>query len=83
MKKRRKPQQPAHLPKVGAHDEAREEQRLERSAVLDVMGLGGRGRMVGIVVGVVGVLVLVLVVLVVVGDTMLITPVIAGWYSQL
>ena len=36
-----------------------------------------------VVVVVVGVLVLVLVVLVVVGDTMLITPVIAGWYSQL
>ncbi|CAB4729166.1 MAG: hypothetical protein CK520_00435 [Actinobacteria bacterium] len=67
MKKRRKPQQPAHLPKVGAHDEAREEQRLERSAVLDVMGLGGRGRMVGIVVGVVGVALLVLAVVSLIG----------------
>ena len=67
MKKRRKPQQPAHLPKVGAHDEAREEQRLERSAVLDVMGLGGRGRTVGIVVGVVGVALLVLAVVSLIG----------------
>ena len=67
MKKRRKPQQPAHLPKVGAHDEARDEQRLERSAVLDVMGLGGRGRMVGIVVGVVGVALLVLAVVSLIG----------------
>lgn len=67
MKKRRKPQQPAHLPKVGTHDEAREEQRLERSAVLDVMGLGGRGRMVGIIVGVVGVALLVLAVVSLIG----------------
>lgn len=29
-----------HLPKVGTADEAREETRLERSAVMDVMGMG-------------------------------------------
>jgi len=60
MKKRRKPDQPAHLPKVGTHDEIREEQHLERSAVLDVMGLGGKGRIVGIVFSIIAITVLVI-----------------------
>ena len=46
MKKRRKGSSRQHLDKVGTHhgnslDEARHEQELERSAVGDVMGLGG------------------------------------------
>jgi len=40
MKKRRKPNQAKHLPKVGTHDEAAYEQHLERQAVADTMGLG-------------------------------------------
>ena len=30
-----------HLPKVGAHDELRHEQHLERVAVADALGIGG------------------------------------------
>jgi hypothetical protein len=40
MKKRRKPNQAQHLPKVGTRDEAAYEQHLERQAVADTMGLG-------------------------------------------
>jgi hypothetical protein len=40
MKHTRKGQSREHLPKVGTHDEAREEQHLERQAIGDVMGLG-------------------------------------------
>lgn len=40
MKKRRKPQQAQHLPKVGTHSEAAHEQHLERQAVADTMGIG-------------------------------------------
>jgi hypothetical protein len=40
MKHTRKGKSRQHLPKVGTHDEAREEQHLEREAIGDVMGLG-------------------------------------------
>jgi hypothetical protein len=41
MKHSRKGGSRQHLPKVGTHETAREEQHLERAAIADVMGIGG------------------------------------------
>jgi hypothetical protein len=53
-KRTRKGEPRQHLPKVGAHDAAREEQHLERSAIADTMGLGampGWVKWVGLFIG--------------------------------
>lgn len=58
MKKSRKGGKRQHLDKVGhtAHDEAVREQQLERSAVMDVMGMGNLSpttkRIFGVIFGI-------------------------------
>ena len=63
MKRTRKGGSRQHLPKVGTHDEAREEQHLEREAIGDVMGLGSVPSWVRTAALLVGALVLVVAVI--------------------
>jgi hypothetical protein len=65
MKKNRKGGKRQHLDKVGqhSHDAAKAEQRRERSAVMDVMGLGGSGRGGRVFVSALGVILLVVAIL--------------------
>jgi glycerate kinase len=61
MKKRRKGGKRQHLDKVGqhTHDAAVHEQQRERSAVMDVMGMGGSGGTGRAFVWIIGVILLV------------------------
>jgi len=61
MKKRRTGGKRTHLDKVGqhTHSAAAEEQRRERAAVMDVMGLGGVGSAGRVIVWAIGALLLV------------------------
>ena len=62
MKKRRKGGNREHLDKVGqhTHSAAAEEQARERSAVMDVMGMGGAGGGARTAVWVIGAILLVM-----------------------